>query len=132
MGVMMAVAIGGPFSGTPSTTTVPGAAVTPTTAAPSLSSTAAAAATATCLTDYQTVNGALDTYTSLYGFHPAAGTAWATSGAAGVTLIQSWPSDPGYFAITWNGNQLVVTPAHGAVSDGSPGTPSPPTGCYAA
>ncbi len=109
--------------------TVPG----PTTTAPhSVASGANVAVIAACRSDLQNLASARDDYQALNGSAPPAGTAWATSSANGGPLIQSWPNDPPYFSITWNGSVFSVVPRHGAASHGSPGTSSPQTGCYAA
>jgi type II secretory pathway pseudopilin PulG len=104
---------------------------TTTTAPQSVGSAAQESAISACEADYQTVNSALQTYRTLKGTEPAAGSAWATAGAGGA-LLASWPTDPQYFTITWDGTQLSVIPAKGTASHGSVGTSTPPTGCFAA
>lgn len=115
LGIIAAVAIGGGIT-------------TPKTAATATGATARAA----CASDYQTVNGAVQSYFGTNLVYPPPGTAWATSKAKGGPYLTSWPDDPRYYAISWNGSELDVVPAHGAPSFGSPGTSSPATGCGAA
>ena len=60
---------------------------------------------------------------------PARGGPRATS--AGGPFMQSWPSGAPAYSITWNGTTLSVVPAKGRASQGSVGTASPATGCFA-
>jgi hypothetical protein len=83
-----------------------------------------------CEANFATVDSAVQTYQALNGSYPPAGTAWATPGVNGDGLLQSWPSAPSY-AIVWNGRELSVIPAHGAVARGSAGSRALKTGCYA-
>ncbi|HTT59712.1 MAG TPA: hypothetical protein VMF33_06655 [Acidimicrobiales bacterium] len=112
------------ISGTPGDTTT-------TTGPSSIGSDATAAAISSCLGNYAIVESAISDYQSLENSTPPAGTAWATS-ASGGPILQSWPSDPGYYTLSWNGHLLSVIPEHGAASHGNTGTSSPPTGCHAA
>ncbi|MGC2167545.1 MAG: hypothetical protein WA580_00415 [Acidimicrobiales bacterium] len=112
-------------SGTPSGTTT-------TTGASTIGSDAKAAAISSCLGNFEIVESAISDYQTLDGSIPPAGTTWATSPSSGPILL-SWPSDPPYYTLSWNGHVLSVIPAHGGVaSHGNTGTSSPPTGCHAA
>jgi hypothetical protein len=91
-----------------------------------------AALVAECVADVQAVSSAAQTYTTVNGASPPAGTSWATAALRGGPFLHSWPSAPGQFAVRWDGATVVVTPAHGRAARGSPGTATPPTGCYAA
>jgi hypothetical protein len=86
------------------------------------------ATSAACEANFAIVNSALQEYRSLNGGDPPAGTAWATRGGA---LLETWPSDPSSYAITWNGRALTVAPVHGTPSHGSAGDQALKTGCYA-
>lgn len=101
---------------------------TTTTAPTSVASAAGEATSAACEANFAIVNSALQEYRSLNGSDPPAGTAWATEGGA---LLESWPSDPSAYAITWNGRSLSVIPVRGAPARGSPGNQALKTGCYA-
>jgi hypothetical protein len=90
------------------------------------------AAVSGCEANYTSVATAVSTYSAENGSPPPAGTAWATSTSSGGPFIESWPADPKYYSITWNGVSVSVVPAKGVASHGSQGTSSPPTGCYAA
>ena len=81
---------------------------------------------AACEANYEAANGALNTYVTLHGANPPAGTAWATRSADGP-LLRSWPDGEGY-AIIWDGHALSVRPAHGRASVNSDGTSSPVSG----
>jgi hypothetical protein len=105
---------------------------TTTTIPQSIGSAAQEGAVSACEADYQTVNAAVLTYRTLKGVDPSAGTSWATAASSGGALLTSWPSDPQYYSIVWNGTVLSVVPAKGTPSHGSIGTKSPPTGCFAA
>ena len=91
----------------------------------------AAALQAACVADYQTLDVALQVYATLHGSNPPAGTAWVAGVPSGTKIVESWPSAPGHFRLTWNGSQLGVVPEHGTSSRGSAGTSQPPTGCDA-
>jgi hypothetical protein len=91
-----------------------------------------AALIAACVADVQAVASAAQTYATLNGAPPPAGTSWATAAVKGGPFLHSWPSAPGQFAVRWDGATVVVTPAHGQAAQGSPGTATPATGCYAA
>jgi hypothetical protein len=90
------------------------------------------AAVSSCQADFASVTSAVTTYRTLNGSNPPAGTQWATSTANNGPFMSPWPSDPGYFTLTWNGSEISVIPAHGTASHGSPGSSTPKTGCYAA
>jgi hypothetical protein len=114
---------------TPSAT---GSSLTTTSTTPkSIGTEANLAAISGCEASYATIASAIQTYSTEHGANPPAGTAWALSASSGP-LLQSWPSNPKYYTITWTGTSLDVTPAKGVTSRGSMGTSSPPTGCYAA
>ena len=131
LGVMVTVALATlQPKATPSSTTLPGA--TTTTIPQSAASGAQEAAIAACQADYQVINSAISEYSALQGDYPPSGTGWATSSANGGPLLQTWPSEANYFALTWNGSVLSVVPARGPASHGSAGTNFPPTGCFAA
>lgn len=89
------------------------------------------AAISGCEANYATISSAIQAYTAEHGTNPSAGTAWALSASSGP-LLQSWPSDPKYYTITWTGTSIDVTPTRGVASHGSMGTSTTPTGCYAA
>jgi hypothetical protein len=133
LGVMVAImftTLGGSPSSTGSTTTIPG--VTVTTAPKTPASGADEAAIAACQANFQAIETALADYRALNGSLPAAGTKWATATSHGGPFMQAWPENPIYYAITWDGAQLNVSPARGATSHGTAGTSSPKTGCFAA
>ncbi len=90
------------------------------------------AAVSGCQANFAIIAAAIQTYSAETGSPPPAGAAWATSSANGGPILQSWPTDPAYYSITWNGVSEIVTPKKGVASHGSMGTSSPPTGCYAA
>lgn len=104
---------------------------TTTTVPKTVASGATEADLASCEANYATVQTALSTYRALVGHDPPAGTSWATSDANGGPLLQSWPTDGKYYAMTWNGAILSVVPLKGASSHGSYGTSAPRTGCFA-
>ena len=85
-----------------------------------------------CIADVQAVQGAALVFATRNGAEPPAGTSWATASANGGPFLHSWPSAPGQFTVRWTGATVVVVPSHGRAARGSVGTPSPPTGCYAA
>lgn len=133
LGVIATIAISnGPSS--PKTTPTGGVAAgtTTTTTVKSIGTEANEAAVSSCLGNFATVSAALATYKSLESSAPPAGTTWATTSTNGGALLQSWPTDAPYYAITWNGVTLSVIPKRGVASHGTQGTSSPPTGCYAA
>jgi hypothetical protein len=133
LGIIVTVVISNGSSGPPSAK-VGGSPVgtTTTTSIKSIGSDATATAVSVCLASYSEVDAALTYYKTLNGASPPAGTAWATTVTGGGALIESWPSGAPYYAITWNGVELSVTPEHGAPSHGTSGESSPRTGCYAA
>jgi hypothetical protein len=131
LGVIVTIAISsGPSS--PKTSGGSAAGTTTTTTVKSIGTEANEAAVSSCLGNYAAVTAALATYRTLESSAPPAGTAWATSSANGGALLESWPTDAPYYVITWNGVTLNVTPRKGVASRGTPGTSTPPTGCYAA
>lgn len=89
------------------------------------------AAAASCKADFVVLSAAVSTYRTLNGSNPPAGTAWATSSSNSGPFMQSWPADPQFFTLTWNGSELSVVPVHGVTSHGSLGTSAPATGCFA-
>lgn len=89
------------------------------------------AAAASCKADFVVLTSAVATYRTLNGSNPPAGTAWATSSANNGPFMQSWPTDPQYFTLAWNGSELSVVPSHGTASHGTLGTAAPATGCFA-
>jgi hypothetical protein len=107
-------------------------ATTTSTTPKSIGTEAQLAAVSSCEANYDTVSTAIQTYSAENGTNPPAGLAWATSTASNGPFLQSWPSDPKYYAIVWNGVSISVVPVKGVASHGSIGTSSPPTGCYAA
>jgi len=129
LGVMAAYAV--TAVGGTNTPTVAPTSVTSTTAGEPANVAIQSALTAACVADYQTLSTALQVYATLHNANPPAGTSWATGVQSGSSLIQSWPSDPGHFTLTWNGTTLGVVPRGGAASSGSAGSTHPPTGCYA-
>ena len=130
LGVMAAYAVSA-VGGTNTPTVAPTSSVTSTTAGEPANVAIQSALTAACVADYQTLSTALQVYATLHNANPPAGTSWATGVQSGSSLIQSWPSDPGHFTLTWNGTTLGVVPRGGAASSGSAGSTHPPTGCYA-
>jgi hypothetical protein len=133
LGVIVTIVISN--GGTPSTpqTNVSGApsGTTTTTGPSSIGSDAKAAAISSCLGNFAIVESAISDYQTLENSTPPAGTTWATSPSSGP-ILQSWPSDPPYYALSWNGHELSVIPWRGgAASHGNTGTSSPPTGCHA-
>jgi hypothetical protein len=132
LGVLVTIVI---TNGTPSTpqTHVTGGAggSTSTTGSASIGTDTKAAAISGCVGNFNIVLSAVSDYETLNGGPPPAGSAWATS-ATGGPILQSWPSDPEYYTLEWNGSELSVIPKHGTPSHGNVGTTSPPTGCHAA
>jgi hypothetical protein len=130
LGVMAAATVGA-LDGTGSTTlpTTPGVTTTSTGETPNAA--VSAALRATCVADYQTLAIALQVYSALHGANPTRGTSWAIGMESGSTLLESWPSDPGHFTITWNGTTLGVVPQRGVSASGSPGSQRSTSGCYA-
>ena len=118
-----------------STTAGPGASTTPGPTSTLPSSVGAGtdlAVRTTCEADFQIVTVALNAYRALNRASPSPGRAWATSSTNGGPFLKSWPGQPRFFSITWNGTVLGVVPATGDSSLASAGTSSPRTGCYAA
>jgi hypothetical protein len=116
-----------PTSPTTATTPGSGRGTTTTTSRTIIS----AALVAQCVANVQAVLGAVQTYETLNGTRPPAGTAWATASLHGGPYLQSWPSAASV-TVRWNGTTIVVSPTHGRDSVGSAGAASPPTGCFAA
>jgi type II secretory pathway pseudopilin PulG len=88
-------------------------------------------ATTACESDYSSVGGAVQAYFAANLTNPPSGTSWATAHAHGGPYLQSWPDDPDYYDIVWNGQEVSVVPAHGRSSYASYGSSAPPTGCFA-
>jgi hypothetical protein len=109
-----------------------GSPTTTSTAAPSIGTDTQVAAVSGCEANFSTIATALQAYSAVNGSSPPAGTAWATSSTRGGPFLQSWPTDPEYYSITWNGVIESVIPKRGVASHGTMGTTSPPTGCNAA
>jgi hypothetical protein len=105
---------------------------TTTTAPKDAASGASEATLAACQANFAIIESAVETYRALNGTYPPAGTAWAISDADGGPLMQSWPSTPSSYAITWNGRVLSVIPVRGTASHGSAGNQTLKTGCFAA
>jgi hypothetical protein len=82
--------------------------------------------------NYLAIETVLGEYRALNGALPPAGSAWATSPTHGGPYLQQWPESVRYYTITWNGDELSVSPARGVASHGSYGTHTPVTGCFAA
>ena len=119
----------------PSPSTSAGTSGTPgatTTAPSSVGGGADIAAQSACLVDFRSITSALSDYRTLNGVLPDPGIAWATSTEHGGPFITTWPAQPRYFTLTWNGTVLSVHPARGVASHGTAGSSSPPTGCYSA
>jgi type II secretory pathway pseudopilin PulG len=106
--------------------------VTTTTVPQSVGSGAQEAAISACKLNFQALTTALADYRALNGAYPAAGTTWATSSTNGGPYLAAWPTDAHYYSIAWNGLILSVIPVRGVASQGSIGTSSPVTGCFAA
>ncbi len=104
---------------------------TTTTAPKDVASGATEATLASCEANFTIVESAVENYRALNGSYPPAGTAWATSDANGEQLMQSWPSAPSSYRITWDGHELSVIPVRGAPAQGSFGSQALKTGCYA-
>ncbi|MGB7103985.1 MAG: hypothetical protein WBD82_05255 [Acidimicrobiales bacterium] len=132
LGVMVTVVLSESPGKKANTSTGQSAATTTSTTPKSIGTEAQLAAVSSCEANYDTVSTAIQTYNAENGSNPPAGPAWATSTASGGPFLQSWPADPKYFAIVWNGVSISVVPVKGVASHGSMGTSSPPTGCYAA
>lgn len=134
LGVTAAIVVTALPSSTP--TTLPTTATTPTTRAPGGHTTTttspsilSAALLAACVANVQAVQSAAQTYETLNGLKPPAGSSWATSKAHGGPYLQSWPAPAGHVTVRWNGDTVVAAPAHGRAAVGSAGTSTPPTGC---
>jgi type II secretory pathway pseudopilin PulG len=84
-----------------------------------------------CETDYSSVDEAVQAYFDANLVEPPAGTSWATGHARGGPYLTSWPDDPGYYDIVWNGQVVSVVPARGRESFASSGSSSASTGCFA-
>jgi hypothetical protein len=113
-------------------THVSGSLATTTTTPQSIGTEAQLAAVSGCETNFTAIATAVQTYSAENGSPPPAGTAWATSSTDGGPFLQSWPTDPAYYSITWSGASESVIPKKGVASHGTMGTSSPATGCYAA
>jgi hypothetical protein len=113
-------------------TNVSGSAATTSTTPQSIGTDTQLAAVSGCEANFTVIATAIQDYSAVNGSPPPAGTAWATSSTNGGAILQSWPSDPQYYTITWNGVSESVVPKKGVASHGSMGTSSPATGCYAA
>lgn len=120
------------FTQSPAPTSTHGGTTAPSTAPVDVGNDANAASLAACEANFAIVESAVADYLSLHGADPPAGTAWATATGDGGPLLGSWPGVPGHYTLSWNGTTLSVVPAKGTASDGSYGTASPPSGCYAA
>jgi hypothetical protein len=137
LGVLVTIVIAN--GGTPSTpqtsltgTSGAGTSGTTTTTGPkTVGNDAKVAALESCVTNFAIIESAISAYQSLQGATPPAGSAWATSASSGP-ILHSWPSDPPYYTLSWNGHVLSAIPEHGVASHGTTGTTSPPTGCHAA
>jgi hypothetical protein len=90
-----------------------------------------AALEAACVANVQAVQSAATTYETINGTKPPAGTGWATAPTHGGPFLQSWPTATSEVAVRWSGTTVVVTPTRGRTAVGSPGSRTPPTGCYA-
>lgn len=139
LGILVALTLTLTLGTTTPTTTLPAqhssissTTSTTTTAPKDVASGASEAAIAACQANFATIDSAIGVYLALNGTDPPAGTAWATSDANGGPLLQSWPSAPSSYTITWNGRELSVIPARGVPAHGSAGTETPKTGCFAA
>ncbi len=132
LGILAVIVLTLNFGSTPSTTgsTVPGATTT-TTGPRSIGDEQSAAERAACQANFAVLDTAVADYRALNGSNPPAGTRWATSTSAGGPFMQTWPSGAPAYSITWNGTTLSVVPAKGRASQGSVGTASPATGCFA-
>jgi len=134
LGVIAGVVISESSHSKPSpSTNLSGSDATTTTTSPqSIGTDTQLAAVSGCETNFTTISTAVQTYSTENGSAPPAGIAWATSSSNGGPFLQSWPTDPQYYSITWNGVSENVIPKKGVASHGSMGTNSPATGCYAA
>lgn len=139
LGLMAAVTLGGlGYTSNPAITGVPltmpggGAIVTTTSTVPKPRNLSGADAISTCRADYATVSAAVRNYEKRNGQPPPAGTAWARTATNAGPLLRSLRQGSHYYRIRWNGSTLSVVPATGVTARGSPGTSSPPTGCFAA
>lgn len=83
-----------------------------------------------CESDYDSVYEAAQSYFASNLAYPPAGASWATSRARGGPYLTSWPSDPAYYHIDWNGQGVSVDSVHGHPSYGSFGSKSSSTGCF--
>ncbi|HEV7958831.1 MAG TPA: hypothetical protein VGP11_05155 [Acidimicrobiales bacterium] len=137
LGILVAITLSFTLGTTTPTTLAPqhpntGTTSTTTTAPKDAASGASEATLAACEANFAIIESAVEDYRALNGVAPPAGTAWATSDANGGPLMQSWPSAPSSYAITWNGRELSVIPVRGVASHGSMGSGTPKTGCFAA
>jgi hypothetical protein len=133
LGVLVTVVLSHSPGSTPASSagSSAGATTTISTTPQSIGIEAQLAAVASCEADYVSVSTAVQTYNIENGSNPPAGTGWATLTSNFGPFLQSWPSDPKYFTIIWNGAVVEVIPTKGVASHGSTGTSTPPTGCYA-
>jgi hypothetical protein len=137
LGILVALTLSFTLGATTPTTLAPrpsstGTTSTTTTVPKDVASGASEATLAACQANFAVIESAVQDYEALNGTPPPAGTAWATSGANGGPLMQSWPSAPSAYAINWNGKVLSVIPERGTPSHGSAGSAAPKTGCFAA
>ncbi len=136
LGILVAITLSLSLGNTPAShpPVVPGTATTSTTTtAPKDAASGASEATlAACQANFSIIESAVQTYRALNGSYPPAGTEWATSTANGGPLMQSWPSAPSFYTITWSGKEVSVIPARGAAAHGSAGSETLKTGCFAA
>jgi hypothetical protein len=132
LGILVAITLSLSLGGSTSPTPAPPNSGTTTTTAPKdVASGASEATLAACEANFAVVDSAVETYRAVNGSSPPAGTAWATSDTNGGALMQSWPSAPKSYAITWNGQELSVIPVKGVAAHGSLGSQALKTGCYA-
>ena len=129
LGVVAAIVITQESPSTPMPS--PGANGSTTTTVPhTVGSGADLAARAACEADFVALTTALNDYRALNGSLPGPGTSWAISAANGGPLLVTWPSEPRYFSITWNGSALSVIPVRGTSSHGTAGSVAAKTGCF--
>jgi hypothetical protein len=135
LGILIALTLSLSLGSSPPPTHAPPhatAATTTTTAPKDAASGASAATLAACEANFAAIDSAVETYRTLNGAYPPAGTTWATSDAQGGPLLQSWPSGAPSYRLVWNGHELSVVPAQGSSSHGSIGQGPDISGCFAA
>jgi hypothetical protein len=118
-------------SPTPKVTSPTDVTTTTTTAPKTVANGAHEATVAGCEANFDIIATAVETYRTLNGSNPPAGSTWATSDANGGPLLQSWPSGAPAYRLVWNGQVLSVVPAKGAASHGSIGAQGSRSGCFA-